>query len=128
EAMFVDATQLIRTDSHFGSAQVNQDLSERLIREFVAENSGRLLFVTGFIAANDSGRITTLGRGGSDYTAAIIGSALDAASIEIWTDVYGMLTADPRIVKKAFSLPLLTYTEAMELSYFGAKAIYPPTM
>lgn len=128
EALFVDATELIRTDSHFGSAQVDQPLSERTIRSFVGENNGRLLFITGFIAANERGRVTTLGRGGSDYTAAILGAALDAEAIEIWTDVDGMLTADPRIVKKAFSLPLLSYTEAMELSYFGAKVIYPPTM
>ncbi len=128
EALFVDATQLIQTDSHFGSAHVNQPLSEQLIRGFVNSNSDRLLFVTGFIAANERGRVTTLGRGGSDYTAAIIGAALDAEAIEIWTDVDGMLTADPRIVKKAFSLPVLSYTEAMELSYFGAKVIYPPTM
>src|SRR5690606_4167662 len=128
QALFVDATQLIRTDSHFGSAHVNQALSEQLIQTFMAANPDRLLFVTGFIAANERGRISTLGRGGSDYTAAIIGAAMGAEAIEIWTDVDGMLTADPRIVKKAFSLPVLSYTEAMELSYFGAKVIYPPTM
>lgn len=128
EALFVDATQLIRTDSHFGAAHVHQQLSEQLINAFYATNPDRLLFVTGFIAANERDRVTTLGRGGSDYTAAIIGSALGAEAIEIWTDVDGMLTADPRIVKKAFSLPVLSYTEAMELSYFGAKVIYPPTM
>jgi aspartokinase/homoserine dehydrogenase 1 len=84
--------------------------------------------VTGFIGSNEKGRVTTLGRGGSDYTAAVFGAVLGASVIEIWTDVNGMLTADPRIVKKAFSLPILSYTEAMELSYFGAKVIYPPTM
>src|SRR5690606_36632673 len=125
---FVDTTQLIQTDSHFGSAHVNQSFSEQAIRAYVAENAAQLLFFTGFIAANEQGRVTTLGRGGSDYTAAIIGSALGASAIEIWTDVDGMLTADPRMVKKAFSLPVLSYTEAMELSYFGAKVIYPPTM
>ncbi|HWK98676.1 MAG TPA: bifunctional aspartate kinase/homoserine dehydrogenase I [Parapedobacter sp.] len=125
---FVDTTQLIQTDSQFGGAHVNQPLSEQAIRAYVAENHAKLLFFTGFIAANEEGRVTTLGRGGSDYTAAIIGSALGASAIEIWTDVDGMLTADPRIVKKAFSLPVLSYTEAMELSYFGAKVIYPPTM
>ena len=125
---FVDTTQLIQTDSHFGSAHVNQSLSEQAIRAYVAENDSKLLFFTGFVAANEQGRVTTLGRGGSDYTAAIIGSALGAQAIEIWTDVDGMLTADPRMVKKAFSLPVLSYTEAMELSYFGAKVIYPPTM
>ncbi|MGN6178537.1 MAG: bifunctional aspartate kinase/homoserine dehydrogenase I [Mucilaginibacter sp.] len=128
EAVFVDASELIRTDSAFGNAKVNTELTEQLIRGFYAENKHKMLFVTGFIAGNDAGQITTLGRGGSDYTAAIFGAALNASEIEIWTDVNGMMTADPRMVKKAFSLPELTYTEAMELSYFGAKVIYPPTM
>lgn len=128
EALFVDARELVRTNSQFGNAQVDLPLSEVLIRAFVKSNPDRLFFVTGFIAANENGRTTTLGRGGSDYTAAVFGSALQAKTIEIWTDVDGMLTADPRIVKKSFSLPVLSYTEAMELSYFGAKVIYPPTM
>src|SRR6195952_5795642 len=128
EALYVDASELIKTDSDFGHAKVNMDLSELLIKGFQQENKDKMLFVTGFIASNDAGQITTLGRGGSDYTAAIFGSALNASEIQIWTDVNGMMTADPRIVKKAFSLPELTYTEAMELSYFGAKVIYPPTM
>ncbi|MGV8877624.1 MAG: bifunctional aspartate kinase/homoserine dehydrogenase I [Sphingobacteriaceae bacterium] len=127
-ALFVDATELIKTDSNFGQARVNKDLSELLIRAFYTEHADRLLIVTGFIASNTDGRITTLGRGGSDYTAAIFGSALNCQEIQIWTDVNGMMTADPRMVKKAFSLPELSYTEAMELSYFGAKVIYPPTM
>ncbi|MEP6611281.1 MAG: bifunctional aspartate kinase/homoserine dehydrogenase I [Mucilaginibacter sp.] len=124
----VDASELIRTDSSFGQAKVNIELTEQLIRGFQQEHSDKMLFVTGFIAANNAGQVTTLGRGGSDYTAAILGSALNAQEIQIWTDVNGMMTADPRMVKKAFSLPELTYTEAMELSYFGAKVIYPPTM
>ncbi len=128
EALFVDASNLIKTDSSYGQAKVNTELTEILIREFVKENKGKMPFVTGFIAGNDEGQITTLGRGGSDYTAAIFGSALNASEIQIWTDVNGMMTADPRMVQKAFSLPELTYTEAMELSYFGAKVIYPPTM
>ncbi|WP_316817883.1 bifunctional aspartate kinase/homoserine dehydrogenase I [Pedobacter nyackensis] len=127
-AFYVDGSELIKTDSNFGQAKVNTQLSEILIREFYESNSDKLLFVTGFISSNDQGRITTLGRGGSDYTAAIWGAALNAQEIQIWTDVDGMLTADPRIVKKAFSLPELSYIEAMELSYFGAKVIYPPTM
>jgi aspartokinase/homoserine dehydrogenase 1 len=127
-ALFVDASELIRTDAHFGQARVETELTEQLIRGYVQEQAGRLLFVTGFIARNEQGRITTLGRGGSDYTAAIFGAALGAREIQIWTDVNGMMTADPRMVKKAFSLPELSYTEAMELSYFGAKVIYPPTM
>lgn len=128
DALFVDGAQLIKTDNNFGQAKVNSNLTEMLIRDFYEAHEGQLLFVTGFIASNDEGRTTTLGRGGSDYTAAIWGAALNAGEIQIWTDVDGMLTADPRIVKKAFSLPELSYTEAMELSYFGAKVIYPPTM
>jgi aspartokinase/homoserine dehydrogenase 1 len=127
-AISVDASELIKTDSSFGQARVDTDLTERLIRVFYMENKDKLLLVTGFIASNDAGQLTTLGRGGSDYTAAIFGSALNAEEIQIWTDVNGMMTADPRMVTKAFSLPELTYTEAMELSYFGARVIYPPTM
>ncbi|MBK0380126.1 bifunctional aspartate kinase/homoserine dehydrogenase I [Mucilaginibacter segetis] len=127
-ALFVDAAELIKTDSSFGHARVNMELTELLIRGFYKENSDKVLFITGFIASNEAEQITTLGRGGSDYTAAIFGSALNASEIQIWTDVNGMMTADPRMVKKAFSLEELTYTEAMELSYFGAKVIYPPTM
>lgn len=128
EVLNVDASELIKTDSAFGQAKVNTELTELLIRSFYSENKGKLLLVTGFIASNEAGQMTTLGRGGSDYTAAIFGAALNASEIQIWTDVNGMMTADPRMVKKAFSLPELTYTEAMELSYFGAKVIYPPTM
>src|ERR1700761_4145082 len=128
EALFVDASEVIKTDSSFGQAKVNTEITEQLIRGLHQENKGKMLFVTGFIAGNEAGQITTLGRGGSDYTAAIFGSALNASEIQIWTDVNGMMTADPRMVQKAFSLPELTYTEAMELSYFGAKVIYPPTM
>src|SRR6185503_12233350 len=127
-AVSVDASELIKTDSSFGQARVNTELTELLIRGFYHENKDKLLLVTGFIASNDAGQLTTLGRGGSDYTAAIFGAALNAEEIQIWTDVNGMMTADPRMVGKAFSLPELTYTEAMELSYFGAKVIYPPTM
>src|SRR5687768_8991808 len=127
-AVYVDGAELIKTDSNFGQAKVNTYMTEMLINDFYEANQDKLLFVTGFISSNDDGRVTTLGRGGSDYTAAIWGAALNASEIQIWTDVDGMLTADPRIVKKAFSLPELSYTEAMELSYFGAKVIYPPTM
>ncbi|WPU98865.1 bifunctional aspartate kinase/homoserine dehydrogenase I [Mucilaginibacter sp. cycad4] len=128
DVLFVDAADVIKTDSAFGNAKVNTELTERLIQGLYAENKGKTLIVTGFIAGNDAGQTTTLGRGGSDYTAAIFGAALNAQEVQIWTDVNGMMTADPRMVKKAFSLTELTYTEAMELSYFGAKVIYPPTM
>ena len=125
---YINASHYIKTDDNFGNAHLNEALSHQLIQALALTHADKLLFVTGFIGSNDKGRITTLGRGGSDYTAAIFGSVLNATAIEIWTDVNGMLTADPRIVKKAFSLPILSYTEAMELSYFGAKVIYPPTM
>ncbi|RYG08725.1 MAG: aspartate kinase, partial [Chitinophagaceae bacterium] len=128
EALYVNGSELIKTDSNFGQAKVDTELTEMLINDFYQANKSKVLFVTGFIASNAAGRVTTLGRGGSDYTAAVWGAALNAEEIEIWTDVNGMMTADPRIVKKAFSLPELSYTEAMELSYFGAKVIYPPTM
>ncbi len=128
ESLFVDASHYVKTDSNFGNAHLNEMLTEQLVKSLYITHGDKLLFVTGFIGSNENGRITILGRGGSDYTAAIFGSILDATAIEIWTDVNGMLTADPRIVKKAFSLPVLSYTEAMELSYFGAKVIYPPTM
>jgi len=128
QALYIDASHYIKTDSNFGHAHINEEVTNQLIQSLAHSHSDKLLFVTGFIGSNESGRITTLGRGGSDYTAAIFGSVLQASAIEIWTDVNGMLTADPRIVKKAFSQPTLSYNEAMELSYFGAKVIYPPTM
>ncbi len=128
ESVFLDAAEVIKTDSSFGQARVNIELTDQLIQSFYAGHSDKFIFVTGFIASNLEGRITTLGRGGSDYTAAIFGAALNAREIQIWTDVNGLMTADPRLVSKAFSLTELSYTEAMELSFFGAKVIYPPTM
>lgn len=128
DVVFADASELIKTDSNFGNAHIQTELTQRLIDGFYDANRGKLIFVTGFIASNNEGKITTLGRGGSDYTASIFAAALNAEEIEIWTDVNGMMTADPRMVKKAFPLKELSYTEAMELSYFGAKVIYPPTM
>lgn len=125
---FIDASHYVKTDSNFGHAHINEELTEQLIHSLAHTHADKTLFVTGFIGSNENGRITTLGRGGSDYTAAIFGAVLQASAIEIWTDVNGMLTADPRIVKKAFSQSTLSYNEAMELSYFGAKVIYPPTM
>lgn len=127
-SLYVDTSALIKTDNNFGNARVNTPLTEHLLKEYYQQHTENILFFTGFIASNENNRITTLGRGGSDYTAAIIAAALDAKEIELWSDVDGMLTADPRVVKKAFSLSELSYTEAMELSYFGAKVIYPPAM
>ncbi len=124
---FLDARTVIRTDAHFGSAKVDFEETNRLIREYY-EAHPQVQAVTGFIGSTADGLTTTLGRGGSDYTAAILGAALNATAIEIWTDVDGVLTADPRRVKKAFTLPAMTYREAMEMSHFGAKVIYPPTI
>lgn len=124
----MEATSFISTDSNFGHAAVDMKETAINIQNKLGENPDHIRIVTGFIGADSRGRVTTLGRGGSDYTAAIIGAVLEATSIEIWTDVDGMLTADPRRVRKAFPLSDLSYTEAMELSYFGAKVIYPPTM
>ena len=124
---FLDTRDVVRTDAHFGSAHVDFEETNRRIRAHFAAHP-QVQAATGFIGSTPDGITTTLGRGGSDYTAAVLGAALEAESIEIWTDVDGVLTADPRRVKKAFTLPYMTYREAMEMSHFGAKVIYPPTI
>ena len=124
---FVDAKGLIRSDSSFGKAEVNFPLSLRLIRSFF-KNYKKTAIIPGFIASNDKGETTTLGRGGSDYTAAIISAALEVSKLEIWTDVAGFMTADPKKVKKAMAIVSLSYAEAMELSHFGAEVVYTPTI
>lgn len=126
-AQFLDARKVIRTNDNFGSAKVKFEETDALIQQHFL-SSPEIQVVTGFIGSTDSGHTTTLGRGGSDYTAAIIGAALQAKAIEIWTDVDGVLTADPRKVRKAFTIPTMTFKEAMEMSHFGAKVIYPPTI
>jgi aspartokinase/homoserine dehydrogenase 1 len=126
-ALFIDSRQLIHTDSHFGNAVVHFDISNNKIRGKLQGLKG-LAVLPGFIASDDQGRTTTLGRGGSDYTAAIIAAALKADVLEIWTDVNGFMTADPRIVPKAYPVECMSYEEAMELSHFGAKVIYTPTL
>lgn len=124
---YLDARQLIRTNDNFGNAIVDFKVTNQQIETYFHENKGNFI-TTGFIASTESGSTTTLGRGGSDYTAAIFGASLDATVIEIWTDVDGVMTADPRKVKDAFTVPQMTYAEAMEMSHFGAKVIYPPTI
>lgn len=126
-AAYLDARKIIKTDNSFGSAQVDFEATNEKVREYFNQNP-EIQSVTGFIGSTKGGLTSTLGRGGSDYTAAILGAALDASIIEIWTDVDGVLTADPRKVKKAFTLKSMTYAEAMEMSHFGAKVIYPPTI
>lgn len=125
---WVDSRRLIRTDSQFGHAQVNFAVTDALIREHFAASAARVQVLPGFIGASESGETTTLGRGGSDYSAAIIGAALPEAEVEIWTDVPGMMTADPRLVAGARTIAALSFQEAMELSHFGAKVLYPPAV
>ncbi|CAH0995419.1 Bifunctional aspartokinase/homoserine dehydrogenase 1 [Emticicia aquatica] len=127
EAEYLDARKVVKTDDHFGYADVNFDLTNELIKKHFAQTN-KLQCITGFIGSTIDGVTTTLGRGGSDYTGSIFGAALNATVIEIWTDVDGMLTSDPRKVKNAFTIPTITYAEAMELSHFGAKVIYPPSL
>lgn len=127
DAEYLDARKVIKTDDHFGYAEVIGDLTNELIRKHFAQTN-KLQCITGFIGSTIDGVTTTLGRGGSDYTGSIFGAALNATVIEIWTDVDGMLTSDPRKVKNAFTIPTITYAEAMELSHFGAKVIYPPSL
>ena len=129
-ARFVDARQFVMTDDHFTNANVNFVKTNRAARGHFAglfRSGGRRLIpiVTGFIGSTSDGQTTTIGRNGSDYTAAIVGAALSADIIEIWTDVDGVLSADPNVVASAFVLPRITYEEAMELSYFGAKVLHP---
>lgn len=124
---FLDARDIIKTDKRFGSAQVDKRITTRKIKKLFKENKN-LQVVTGFISSAKGGLTTTLGRGGSDYTASIIGASLGVDAIEIWTDVDGVLTSDPRKVEKALTIPQMTYAEAVEMSHFGAKVIYPPTM
>ncbi len=126
-ARAVDARSLVVTDRAFGAARVDFGRTNARIRDWWKEETA-LPVVTGFVGATESGETTTLGRGGSDYTAAIFGAALLAEAIEIWTDVDGVMSADPRIVSTAFSLGSLRYDELMELSHFGAKVVYPPTV
>lgn len=126
-AKYLDARRVIKTDKSFSSAKVDFSLSYKKIKEYYEQNP-EIHIVTGFIASAKGGLTTTLGRGGSDYTASLLAAGLNADLIEIWTDVDGVLTADPRKVKKAFTIPNMTYSEAMEMSHFGAKVIYPPTL
>ncbi len=126
----VDARRLIVTDEEYGAAAPVWSETEKLVRLELqpSVDNGEIPVLGGFIAATYSGETTTLGRGGSDYTAALIGAALRAGEIQIWTDVTGVLTCDPRIVPEARTLKTLSYEEAAELAYFGAKVLHPKTI
>jgi len=123
-----DSRELISTNSVFSAAEVDFDATNKKLNAFFSPQTDSLFILPGFIASDKNGITTTLGRGGSDYTAAILASALNADTLEIWTDVSGMMTADPRLTNNARIISDISYQEAMELSHFGAKVIYPPTI
>ncbi|MEI6092911.1 MAG: bifunctional aspartate kinase/homoserine dehydrogenase I, partial [bacterium] len=127
DAEYLDARNIILTDTTYGSAKVDIETSFSKINKYFNEHPS-IQVTTGFIGLAKDGTTTTLGRGGSDLTAAVIAAALDAEEIQLWKDTDGVMTANPKRVKKAFSLESLSYEEAMELSHFGAKVIYPPTI
>ncbi|RRO20864.1 bifunctional aspartate kinase/homoserine dehydrogenase I [Flavobacteriaceae bacterium 14752] len=122
-----NSQELIVTNSNFTRAQINVLASQKNIREYF-KNSHKLTILPGFVAKSHLGEITTLGRGGSDFTASIVAAALKVKRLEIWTDVSGMFTANPKLVKQAVPIEVLSYQEAMELSHFGAKVLFPPTV
>ncbi|MDQ3278365.1 MAG: aspartate kinase, partial [Bacteroidota bacterium] len=128
QSQWVDSRQLIQTNSDFTKASVDVEKTDASFQAYFATATANVFVLPGFISADESGNTTTLGRGGSDYTAAIAGAALQATVVEIWTDVSGMMTADPRNVANAKVIRRISYHEAMELSHFGAKVIYPPTI
>ncbi|VXB73595.1 Bifunctional aspartate kinase/homoserine dehydrogenase I [Flavobacterium sp. 9AF] len=128
KTQFKDSREIIKTNTNFGKASVDFKTTNELIISYFQSISIQVVVFPGFIASSTNGNTTTLGRGGSDYTAAILAAALQAHSLEIWTDVNGMFTANPKIVKQAQPIASITYQEAMELSHFGAKVLYPPTI
>ena len=127
-AEYIDAREIVKTDDSFSSARLLEKESYREIKKTVRPSKGRLIITQGFIASTLNGITTTLGRGGSDYTATIVGAALGADEVQIWTDVNGIMTCDPRLVNKAKTLKEISYKEAQELAYFGARVIHPATI
>ncbi len=128
EAHWVDSRLLIKTNSNHSNAVVDFTVSNQNIKKYFGEHRSQIYIAPGFISSDANDQTSTLGRGGSDYTGAIYAAALDASVLEIWTDVSGMMTADPRLVNNARPIHRISYQEAMELSHFGAKIIYPPTI
>lgn len=126
DALWMDSH--IVTDSNFTNAKVNFEATEENLTKFLNENKNQIIITPGFIAKDAKENATTLGRGGSDYTASIIASIIHADELQIWTDVSGMMTSDPRLVSHAKPITEISYSEAMELSHFGAKVLYPPTI
>ena len=128
DAELFDARELVKTDDSFTAALPIEDLTAAAIASRVKPRPGYLAITQGFIASTVGGATTTLGRGGSDFSATIFGAALKAEEVEIWTDVNGIMTADPRIVAAARPITAISYREAAELAYFGAKVIHPSTI
>ena len=128
DAILKNSQELIVTNSNFNNASVVKDSTTNKINSFFSNCKNTVVVFPGFVASSTKGEATTLGRGGSDYTAAIIAAAENASILEIWTDVSGMYTANPKFVKQAFPIKSISYQEAMELSHFGAKVLYPPTI
>ncbi|MCG2613621.1 bifunctional aspartate kinase/homoserine dehydrogenase I [Terrimonas sp. NA20] len=128
EVAWKDSRELIITNSNYTAAEVDFTATAEKVRQYFSSSEAGLFLLPGFISADKKGITTTLGRGGSDYTAAILAACVDAVNLEIWTDVSGMMTADPRLTANARIIPRISYQEAMELSHFGAKVIYPPTI
>ena len=127
-ATWKDSRELVLTNSSFTAAEVDYPETNQRINSYFQSQPSSLFILPGFIATDKNGVTTTLGRGGSDFTAAIVASAIKANVLEIWTDVSGMMTADPRLTNNARIIPRISYQEAMELSHFGAKVVYPPTI
>ena len=128
DARLYDSRQFIKTLDQYGKHVLDNDATQKLVHQTFDDMDFKVALVPGFISTNAEGDVTNLGRGGSDYTAAILAAALDADVLEIWTDVDGFMTADPRVIPTAYTISTLSYGEAMELSNFGAKVIYPPTI
>jgi aspartokinase/homoserine dehydrogenase 1 len=128
DAVLKNSQELIVTNENFSNASVKFNQTNEQIAAFFKANTHKIVVLPGFVASTENGDSSTLGRGGSDYTAAIVSAAINASLLEIWTDVSGMYTANPKIVKEAFPIKNISYQEAMELSHFGAKVLYPPTI
>ena len=128
KATFKDSRELIKTDDTYGKGAVDFENTNKKCKAYFSNTKNKITVIPGFISSSAKGNPTTLGRGGSDYSAAVVAGAIDAEELQIWTDVSGMYTANPRIVKQAKAIPLISYEEAMELSHFGAKVLYPPTI
>ncbi len=128
ESVLKDSREIIVTDSSFTQAQLNSERTAINIQQYFETNHAKVTLMPGFVSRSSEGDITTLGRGGSDFTASILAGALNATVLEIWTDVSGMYTANPKLVRQAFPIDRISYHEAMELSHFGAKVLYPPSI